>query len=212
MSTHRSSALRRAAAPLGVGAVAVAVLLAVLFAVDGPGSALGGVQPQETPTATPTTDATEAPATEIEARVTSYEVFLARDPFDPVVPEPQAGGGGGTGGNGTGTPPLPPTTPTTPTSPTTGPSPSPTDPSTPPSGCVTNGTVTCDGKTVSLVDVYEQDGTPRASVMVDQVLYDVGSGDTFADNFRVLSIEAPCVTLQFGDDRFSLCEGESVLK
>jgi hypothetical protein len=66
---------------------------------------------------------------------------------------------------------------------------------------------------VHLVDVFvDEDGTERAIVQVDDRLYEVVAGQEFANNFRVQSIDPPCVTLLYGDDAFSLCEGEQVLK
>lgn len=70
----------------------------------------------------------------------------------------------------------------------------------------------CDGHRVSLVDVFEEDGESKAVVRVDDVLYEVETGEVFASSFQVRSVESPCVTLLYGDDAFTLCEGESVLK
>ena len=70
----------------------------------------------------------------------------------------------------------------------------------------------CDGHRVSLVDVFEEGGESRAAVRVDDTLYEVATGETFASSFQVRSVEPPCVTLLYGDDAFTLCEGESVLK
>lgn len=73
--------------------------------------------------------------------------------------------------------------------------------------------VICDGRTVTLIDVFVgSDGEAVAVVQVDSTLYEVRRGDTFAQNFQVISIDPPCVTLLFGDDAFTLCEGERVLK
>lgn len=119
--------------------------------------------------------------------VETFEVFLARDPFEPVRPAP-------------GEPSPPP-----------GATPSPGVP--PGEGCVGNGEVVCDGMVVSLVDVFvDEDGRPAAVIQVNTTLYTVHEGDVFADNFRVLAIDPPCVTLMFGDDTFTLCEGERILK
>ncbi|MDX1745820.1 MAG: hypothetical protein R3324_07775 [Halobacteriales archaeon] len=80
-------------------------------------------------------------------------------------------------------------------------------------GCTSqDGEVVCDGRVVSVVDVFTEDGQARAVVQVDDQLFEVDEGDVFAENFEVLSIDPPCVTLLFGDDSFTLCEGERVLK
>ena len=157
--------------------------------------------------------------------MSTYEVFLARDPFEPVVPVVDSG----TGGRDAARPP--PTSPTElpddvahdhrpTTSPTTSSDhvadvepnavalaiPARTD------GCQQELAVVCDGHRVSLVDVFQQDGQSRAAVRVDDALYEVSTGETFATSFLVRSVEPPCVTLLYGDDAFTLCEGESVLK
>lgn len=73
--------------------------------------------------------------------------------------------------------------------------------------------VVCEGRTVTLIDVYVgADGEPVAVVQVDSTLYEVRRGDSFANNFQVVSIDPPCVTLLYGDDAFTLCEGERTLK
>ena len=79
-------------------------------------------------------------------------------------------------------------------------------------GCTSDGQVVCDGREVSLVDVYTKSGAPWASVRVDSTIYDVTKGDVFASNFQMLSVDTPCATMQYGDDTFTLCEGDRVLK
>lgn len=69
----------------------------------------------------------------------------------------------------------------------------------------------CDGQVVKLIDVFD-DGQPGAVVQVDDTAYEVRTNETFASTFEVRSIEAPCATLLYGDDAFTLCEGESTLK
>lgn len=49
-------------------------------------------------------------------------------------------------------------------------------------------------------------------VQIDETVYEVRVGETFAGNYLVRSIDPPCATLLFGDDAFTLCEGESALK
>lgn len=215
---------RQALAVTGLVASAAAAVVLAAGVVDLPGNSGGPLTdalPQETETDAPT----EAPTDlgEVDFSVSTYEVFLARDPFEPVVPEPAAGGDGG-GGSGTESPTNSPTgSPTTSptasptTSPTTSPTASPTPTPSPTStnggsGCQQDGAVVCDGHRVSLVDVFEEDGESKAVVRVDDVLYEVETGEVFASSFQVRSVESPCVTLLYGDDAFTLCEGESVLK
>lgn len=75
-----------------------------------------------------------------------------------------------------------------------------------------DGEVVCEGRVVTLIDVYTSDGEAVAVVQVDSTLYEVRRGDDFAGNFRVVSIDPPCATLLYGDDAFTLCEGQRTLK
>jgi hypothetical protein len=233
MNRSQLASIRRLQWPFMLGLAAVGFLASVISLLGGGPTVLGMSEPQAqeaaTEEVTPTQSETDAGPGALEARITAYEVFLARDPFQPVIPDAAVGGNGdGTGGDGgsgdapttPGSPTITPVTPgdPTPAVPTTSPTPTPTSTPTdggtpaPGGGCVSNGSVQCDGMVVSLVDVFTDQNASGAVVRVDDALYEVSSGETFASNFRVLSIEAPCVTLQYGDDRFSLCEGESILK
>ena len=69
------------------------------------------------------------------------------------------------------------------------------------------------GTTVSLIDVFRSEsGTPRATVSVNGTAYTVDEGDTFANRFRLLDVSGECATMLFGDNRFTLCEGDRVRK
>jgi hypothetical protein len=137
----------------------------------------------------------------------TYEVFLSRDPFQPVVPEvtPVAEGGdaegetdgsgddtdGSSGGedtNGGGS----------------------TDPDAP--ACTTQGEIVCDGRVISLIDVTTVDGQPVAVIQVDTTVYEVTVGQTFAGSFLVRSIDGTTVTLLYGDEGIRLLPGDTVLK
>lgn len=65
---------------------------------------------------------------------------------------------------------------------------------------------------VTLVEIREVDGVLRATVTVDGTSYDVGEGDTFADNFQVVSLEEDSGVFLFGDNAFELDVGQSILK
>jgi hypothetical protein len=137
----------------------------------------------------------------------TYEVFLSRDPFQPVVPEvtPVAdggdaegetdgsgddtdGAGGGEDTNGGGS----------------------TDPDAP--ACTTQGEIVCDGRVISLIDVTTVDGQPVAVIQVDTTVYEVTVGQTFAGSFLVRSIDGTTVTLLYGDEGIRLLPGDTVLK
>ncbi|MEX1288387.1 MAG: hypothetical protein AB1Z57_10660 [Acidimicrobiia bacterium] len=75
-----------------------------------------------------------------------------------------------------------------------------------------------DRLTFGLVSVNEVDGVPRAVVQVDNVEYTVGVGDTFAGNFKVVSLtpsddgSSASGVFQFGDNTFEASVGQSILK
>jgi hypothetical protein len=142
----------------------------------------------------------------------TYEIFLARDPFEPVVPEDVQSG------EGTAATPVSGSDDTSNTDDDNGatdPSDSAdaTDPDTAGSGCTRQGEVVCDGRVVSLVDVTTgSDGEAIAAVQVDTTIYEVVPGQTFAGSFQLRAIDGQCVSLLHGDDGFQLCTGDRVLK
>jgi hypothetical protein len=65
---------------------------------------------------------------------------------------------------------------------------------------------------VQLLDVFDDAGTTKAQVRVGSTVYTVAPGQVFATNFKLVSISGNCATLLHGDDKFTLCEGEEVIK
>jgi hypothetical protein len=130
------------------------------------------------------------PTSRRQGTVETFEVFAPKDPFEPLVNE---GGGGGstTGGTTTGGEPN--------AGAAVGPAPS-------------AGGESVGGHRVRLVDVFTQGGRERAQVQVDGTVYTVDEGETFAENFELLSVSDDCATMLFGDDQFTMCEGEEILK
>lgn len=144
--------------------------------------------------------------------IVTYEVFLSRDPFEPVVPEDEEPAATGevdpvtgeaitdpdaTVGGGTDPSIAPPTDTGT----------------TPLEGCRGDGEVVCEGRVVTLVDLATTlDGASVAVVQIDTVIYEVGVGERFAGAFEVRSIDGRCANLIYGDDGFQLCRGDAVLK
>jgi len=51
-----------------------------------------------------------------------------------------------------------------------------------------------------------------AQVDVNGVVHTVAEGDVFAENFKLLSVSGDCASMLFGDDQFTICEGEEILK
>jgi hypothetical protein len=178
--------------------------------------------------ATATEDTVEAEVDEVvvdELPLVTYEVFLDRDPFDPVVPEPvnaTATGDGQTEGEtadgGTGEGSETPADPSEPTDPGGVPPATGTPPATPPAQgadtCTPDGDdLVCNGRVVSLIEIRTgDDGELLAVIQVDTTIYEVGAGDTFAGSFRVQSITETDVLIQYGDDVDRFEVGDRVLK
>jgi hypothetical protein len=204
MSTHVNAVLRALRAPLLLVVAAVTIVALAVMAFGPPTTLTSGFsspQPQETETAPPADDGT-MDLEDVAFRVTTYEVFLSRDPFARVIPEPA----GAAPAPAPGQDPVPGTDPQDPTD--------PTDPTTPPAEeCVQNAELVCNGRVVTVIDIFEgDDGELTAVIRVNDTLYEVGEGDQFL-TFRVDSIDPPCVDLMNGDaDTFRICEGEAVLK
>jgi hypothetical protein len=78
------------------------------------------------------------------------------------------------------------------------------------------GTVSASGTTaqreVALDDVSSKSGKRQVKVSVDGTSYTAAEGDTFADDFLVLDVGSACATFDSPSGRFTLCEGEAVLK
>jgi hypothetical protein len=51
-----------------------------------------------------------------------------------------------------------------------------------------------------------------AEVRIDGTSYTVARGETFADHFKLLAASGDCVAMLFGDQEFTLCEGDEILK
>lgn len=68
------------------------------------------------------------------------------------------------------------------------------------------------GTRVTLVEIRDVSGVLRATVKVDGTEYDVGVGDTFAGNFKVVSLDSDSGVFLYGDNAFELSEGQEILK
>lgn len=69
-----------------------------------------------------------------------------------------------------------------------------------------------DAQRVTLVSITGSGSARQATVLVDGQEYTVSEGETFAGSYRVKSLTADCGTFVFGDEQFTLCEGQEVLK
>ena len=68
------------------------------------------------------------------------------------------------------------------------------------------------GISVTLQEIRDVNGTLRATVIVDGTTYDVGVDDTFADTFRVVSLDTDSGVFLNGDNAFTLSVGQQILK
>ena len=147
-----------------------------------------------------------------------FHVLQPRDPFQPLVtavplttlPEDSTTTTGGettstTGGETTST------TGGETTSTTTG------DSTTSTSTTSTSSTTTTQGDTpdqtrVSLHEIRDESGVKKAVLEVDGETFTVGVGDTFAEDFKVVSLADNSGVFMYRDNVFTLAVGQSILK
>ena len=184
-----------------VGGVVLVVVLGLVYFFFLRGGGEEEIPPPPVAEGLPAPEETAPPEDEDDddddGRVETFEVFAPRDPFDPLISG--AAGGGETdsttdGATGDGD----------------------TDGSVPgeepPAGEPEPDGETIGDHRVKVIDVYTQNGNERAQIQVDGTVYTVDEGENFADNFRLVSASGQCATILFGDDEFTLCEGEEILK
>lgn len=195
-------------AAVGAGLV-LAVLLGGKLLAGGGGEDSGTDASATRPSTSRTTVAAApaAPEAQAEAPVETFEVFTTKNPFVPLrtAVAPAAA-----------TPVRPVATATGPVTATpvsvTTPAPAPAVATT-----LTGVQATEPARAttrVALLDVFADGDRTLANVRVNDTVSKVGVGDTFATNFRVVSLDAGerCGRFLFGDDQFRLCRGEEVLK
>ncbi len=175
---------RRALIILGVIAAAV---LGFFILTRG-----GAPPPEEAAPPSPPPPPGVAPSPSPEPRPPRFTFFSGRDPFLPLVVEAVPGE------TPTGEEPAAPEQPTG-------------EPvAEPPAGAeqqAPEAGATVGGRSVTLIDIIQQDGGQVAQVEVDGQPYVVAEGEQFADNFRLDSIQGGCANFVFGDEAFTLCEG-----
>jgi hypothetical protein len=181
----------RRVSPILIVLLVVLALGALFFLVIRP-LFLAQDEPQAPPEGLPSPAATE-PEPEPSPSPTAppeetFEVFESKDPFRPLVVA--AANGAATDGAATDG-----TTNGTQDGATDGAAGAPA-----PTG----------GNRVTLLDVLTD--RQQAQVRVGSTVYTVAEGEVFADNFKLVTISGECATFLHGDDRFTLCEGEEVIK
>ena len=183
-----------------VGGVVLVVLLGLVYFFFLRGGGEEELAPPPVAEGIPAPEETAAPVDEgdddDDGEVETFEVFAPRDPFEPLV---SASGGGAAVDGGDGDAGV-----------------DGGDGTADGDGTV-DGDPEPDGDTignhrVEVVDVYTANGQGRAQIQVDGTVYTVDEGEGFANNFRLVSTSGSCATILFGDDEFTLCEGEEILK
>jgi len=169
----------------GAGALAVAVLgyFVVVPMLSGPASESSSfVAVHHAPKKK--TTAVKKPAAKPAAQPASYNDISARqDPFRPLVEVPPPAAPAATTGDGTtGT----------------------TDGTTAPAAVA--------GTRVILLHVYSKDGKSYASTKVGDKVYTPVVGSTFAESYKLLAVNGTSATYLFGEEQFSLSEGQEVVK
>lgn len=179
---------------IALGVVALVGLLVFLFVFvlggDDAGEVTAPTPPASSPPAIQATPGTGVgePTDEPPRAVT---FFGGRDPFVPLIVATPAAPDGSPGPNGS---PLPTTSPP-PDGGTDG-----TD------GDPTNGDgIAVTGRPVVLIDVLD-DSSVQVEVEGEPVT--VTEGQRFARSYQVLSVEANCARFLYGDESFTLCEGQ----
>jgi hypothetical protein len=182
----------------GAGALVVAVLgYFVVVPVLTGGS--GDDTPVTTVRKKPAVTAAQKPAAKPAAKKPvvqpqSYNDVQARtDPFKPLVVEPVAA------------PVAPPAAPAAPGG-TAAPAPAGG------SGTTAGSSTTVQGQRVILLHVYKRDGKSYAQTKVGDKVYSPALGDVFAGSYKLLAVSGKSATYLFGDEQFSLSEGQEVLK
>jgi hypothetical protein len=137
-----------------------------------------------------------------------FRVAQPRDPFAPLITSPSStttpDGSTTTGGDSTTTTGGGSTTTTTGGGSTT---------TTTSGGSTTTTTSdTPTGKRVSLLEIRDQGGVKKAVLTVDGQTYTVGVGDTFAVDFKVISLATSSGVFMYRDSVFTLAVGQSIIK
>jgi carbamate kinase len=186
-----------------LGALVVSVAAWVVLSVTGGDEPAFSVPVHDAPA--PSAGAGFETATSVGAApVVTYDVYLSRDPFDPVVPEPEPVEVIDTVATDPLTDPGQPllvddagTSPVTPTE----------------DRCSGTQEVVCDGQVVSLLDIRSgDDGLLVAVVQVDTTVHELRKGDPFAERYVLLQVTASTATIAYVDEAFTLMIGDRVLK
>jgi hypothetical protein len=185
-----------------VGAVGLCVLLVagIAIATSGSNKGGGGIKAQGSvpatttaPGSTPQTTTPAAPTLTVEqVQVPPLSIYRRRNPFEPLVDEEVLSGPNGTtatGGAGLDVVTVPPQLRTD-----------------------SNGVPETVSTAITLEGVTKQaDATVARISVAGQAFDNIAVGQTFADNYKLLSINGDSsATILFGDERFTIYTGQSI--
>jgi hypothetical protein len=214
LDAARARRLKAAGGVTALAAMAAVAVSAVIFSGPVAGSDVAAPLPA-TATADPAPEGGDTsatmPVTEGDEPPRTFEVFSSKNPFVPLVDTTPA--------------PVTPAVDTTGTAPAPTPAPV-TGTETPPVTLVPEPTTTTvaparsteprASQRIEVLDVFTNEaGRLVANVKInDTVHQEVGEGDTFAANYKVVSLSQAdrCGSFLYGDDAFKLCVGEQTLK
>lgn len=161
---------------------------------------LGGEEPQEQAAPTPSPSPPPVPAApgtgvgEPQEPPRAVTFFGGRDPFVPlVVAASDTGATAATDGETAATGEVPPAG-------------GPVEEPAPGAEAQELPGATVGGHQVTLVDIVDGD---TVQVEVDGQTSTVNEGQQFAGNFELVSVSGNCARFLFGDESFSLCQGEA---
>lgn len=226
MSTREEGTGRRELdgrqAGLAIGGLLLVLLLVYFFFLRGGGEEPVAAPPPTAPVEVVPTPTEEPKKPKKDGPVETFEVFASKDPFKPLITA--AGlGGDATGTDTTGTGTIGTDTDGDGVIDSDDGSTGGFDDGSTGSGGgdgsgdgdgggSSGGGQQIDGRTVRLVDVFTVKGEQRAQIQVDGTVYTVDEGERFAENFELLDISGQCASILYGDDQFTICEGEEILK
>jgi hypothetical protein len=178
------------------GVAAIVLVVALFMWLGGSGS------PSATSVTNPPVNAVPLPTPSVSPTPQEIPVFSGRDPFQNLFQPATSGSNSPTPSpthstnNGATTPPPGGGNGTPPSS---------GGGNNNPGGNSGSGT-TIGGHTVLLDDVFVTNGVRKAQVEVDGTVYTVAAGQSFDDNFKLVSFpSASCAHFVFGDESFTLC-------
>lgn len=213
-----------------VGGIILLLFLVWFFVLRSSGTSTSTTPPITSAAPSPLPSPNKTPVKHHKGPIESFKVFSPKDPFKPLV-DLNAGSGtsGTTSTSGSGG-----TTSTTTTSGTTGTTSTGTTSGTTsgtaggttgttsdgssattttfPSQGGSGGGKTVGGHSVKTLDVFERKGKRMAQVQVDDTVYTVAVGERFARSFKLLSVGGNCAGLLFGDEQFTACVGQQIIK